>query len=200
MHSYAVTKLITNSIFCLLILSILVESVAAQQDCVMLQDGINMETKMYIREVAPSLLFNHTPPEVKNDLLTDNLMECQAQVIKKEDKVYLHLNLHVHSKLAPSIYGGIPQGNLLKVTLINGREVDLKCYAGSNGVLMDDQSGYIYPLGFTLEKSTQRTLQKKAIDKIGIQWTTGYEEYVIYEVDFFMNQLGCLNQTTQKLN
>jgi len=32
------------------------------------------------------------------------------------------------------------------------------------------------------------------IDKIGIQWSSGYEEYTIYEVDFLTSQLSCLKQ------
>ena len=104
------------------------------------------------------------------------------------------------AKIAPSHYGEVVNDHILKITLLNGKEIQLRCYAGSKGVLNTEKSGYIYPLGYKVSKSDMRALKKMEVDKIGIQWSSGYEEYVIYEVDFFQNQISCLNQTTQRPN
>ena len=62
------------------------------------------------------------------------------------------------------------------------------------------QNAYIYPISFPLERSHLRALSRMEIDKIGIQWSSGYEEYTVYELDFFIKQIECLRQTTPKQN
>ena len=166
--------------------------------CEVINDGIDLQTKTYRIELGPALLFNHTPPEVKNDLQEDNLMKCQAQIVKVEDKTSLHLNLSINSLKAKDIYGSIDKAGMMKITLIDGKEIKLNCYAGSPGVQSQNKKGYIYPVGYELSNRDIKQLSKKEIDKIGIQWSSGYEEYLIYEIDFFMNQLACLNRVANQ--
>ncbi len=166
--------------------------------CNILQDGIDLQTKTYRIEVAPALLFNYTPPEVKNELQADNLMKCQAQIVKIEDKVSLQLNLKINSLKAQTVYGEVAKTNMMKIILIDGKEIKLECYAGSRGVLSQNKKSYTYPLGYQLSNRDIKTLSKKEIDKIGIQWSSGYEEYIIYEIDFLMNQLACLERASNQ--
>lgn len=169
-----------------------------QSDCEVVFDGIDLQTRNYRVEISPNLLFNYTPPQLKNDLKQDNLMNCDAQIVSIEGKPSLHMNLRVNSLQAVKHFGSVEKNHLLKVILVNGKEIELKCYAGSKGVLVQDQKAYIYPLGYTLTNKDLKNLKKKDIDKIGIQWSSGYEEYPIYEVDFFINQIACLEGTIQK--
>lgn len=187
-----------KSISYLLILAIFIGHVTVclsqQKNCEVVHDGVDLQTKEYRIELAPDLWFNYTPPQIKNELQEDNLINTTAQLVKVEDVTTLHLNMKVNSLQAQKAYGSIDAGDILKITMINGREVNLKCYAGSSGVMNQNRKSFIYPVGYTLEKSDLRVLAKKEIDKIGIQWSSGYEEYTIYEVDFFMNQISCLKQ------
>lgn len=188
--AYILTTIVFSATYSLVI--------AQSSTCEVIEDGIDLQTKSYRLALAPTLLFNYTPPQIKNDLQENNLLTTQGQIVKIDDQVSLHLNLKVNSLKAQSFYGEVKQENILKVTLINGREITLKCYAGSKGVLSQDRKSYIYPLGYHLSKSDMRALKKKEIDKIGIQWSSGYEDYTIYEVDFFMNQLACLEEVNQQ--
>ena len=163
-----------------------------QVKCDVLYDGIDLATKTYRVEMAPALIFNHTPPEVKNDLQTSNLIQCRGQIVQIQDNVSLHLNIQVNSLMAPKAYGSLDVGALLRVTLIDGKEVELRNYASSGGIPTEDKKAFIYPVTFELSNKAVKQLSKMEIDKIGIQWSSGYEEYVIYEVDFLTSQLSCL--------
>ncbi len=163
-----------------------------QVKCDVLYDGIDLATKTYRVEMAPALIFNHTPPEVKNDLQTSNLIQCRGQIVQIQDNVSLHLNIQVNSLMAPKAYGSLDVGALLRVTLIDGKEVELRNYASSGGIPTEDKKAFIYPVAFELSNKAVKQLSKMEIDKIGIQWSSGYEEYVIYEVDFLTSQLSCL--------
>jgi hypothetical protein len=35
---------------------------------------------------------------------------------------------------------------------------------------------------------------KSEIDKVGIEWSSGYEEYEVYEVDAILAQLNCFEK------
>lgn len=162
--------------------------------CNIVYNGIDLETKNHRIEIGRSMIFQHTPPEVKGELQEGNLLHVGGQILKINDDVSLHLNIRIDSKIAKDFYGTVETGNIMKITLLNGKEIKLKCYAGSGGVPTADKSGYIYPLGYTLENKHIKQLAKLEMDKIGIQWSSGFEEYPIYEIDFFINQIECLQR------
>ena len=167
-------------------------------NCSYVFNGIDLQTKQYLIEVAPESFFNYTPPEIKNDLQEENLIQCRGQIVKADDQASLHLNIQINSLKAQEYYGTIDAGYILKVIFLDEQELSLKCAAGSKGVMPRNQKNYIYPVGYKLSSREIRMLSKKEIDKIGIQWSSGYEEYPIYEIDFLMNQVLCLNQAEQQ--
>lgn len=192
------TSLKISALTLVLLLLVCTDTTGQNVPCEIITDGIDLQTKTYRIELGPSMLFNYTPPEVKNDLQEDNLMKCQAQIVKIEDKTSLHLNLRINSLKAQDIYGSIDKANVMKITLIDGKEIKLNCYAGSTGVQTQNKKAFIYPVGYELSNRDIKQLSKKEIDKIGIQWSSGYEEYLIYEIDFFMNQLACLDRVANQ--
>lgn len=175
------------------------QSFSTKNDCNILFQGIDLSTKTYRVEVAPNYLFSHTPQEIKAELQSENLITTYGQLLQNDKVMALHLNMEINSQIAQKEYGSITSGAELRIILINGKEVKLSCYAGSPGVKKKDNTGYIYPIGYNLENKHIKQLLKSEVDKIGIQWSSGYEEYTIYEVDFFINQITCL-QSAQKPN
>lgn len=172
--------------FCLIL------SAYTQGKCDIVFQGIDLSTKAYRIEIAPEHFFNHTPKEIKQELRSDNLISATGQLVQNDEVIALHMNMDISSLIAPQEYGAIDRGAELRVILLNGKEVKLTCYAGSPGVKKNDNTGYLYPVGYTVEGKHTKQLLKSEIDKIGIQWSSGYEEYTIYEVDFFINQIECL--------
>ncbi len=170
-----------------------------QSPCNIVFNGIDLETKNHRIEIGRAMIFQHTPTEVKNELQDGNLIHVGGQIVQVSNEAALHLNIRIDSKIAKDFYGSVEVGNLLKITLLDGKEIKLKCYAGSGGVPTSDKSGFIYPLGYTLEKKHLKQLAKLEMDQIGIQWSSGYEDYPIYEIDFFINQIECL-QNAQNSN
>ena len=170
------------------------DHIVNDNECSVVFDGIDLKTKLYRKELAPQKLFNFTPAELKNDIQLGNLIETQGQLIKIEDNYYLNLNLSLYSKKAAQQYGSITQGSALNIKTIDGNNYKLICRAGSNGLKVNFQSNYIYPTSYTLDKSLLKKLTKSEIDRIGIEWSSGYEEYTVYELDFFINQIACLTK------
>ena len=169
-------------------------------DCNYIHDGIDLKTKQFKKELAPARFFEYTPPPLRNQLKEEHLIRTTAQLVEIDNEIQFNLNIQIHSLLAKEEYGSIDGGFVLRILLIDGDKIELKCHAPSEGRLSRDGTAYIYPVSYPIDKRSQRKLSRTEIDKIGIQWSTGYEIYTIYEVDFLINQLACLNQTTQRQN
>ncbi|MBK8053036.1 MAG: hypothetical protein IPK35_07155 [Saprospiraceae bacterium] len=56
----------------------------------------------------------------------------------------------------------------------------------------------IYKIDFLLKDSDVKALSEVPVDTIGIMWTSGFESYVIYNIDVIMKQLSCI-KTSDKL-
>ena len=46
---------------------------------------------------------------------------------------------------------------------------------------------------YYIDKNTEKVLATSELDTMRLNFTSGYEDYVIYNVDFFTRQLACLN-------
>jgi hypothetical protein len=44
-----------------------------------------------------------------------------------------------------------------------------------------------------MNKENEDYLRKFYVDKIGILWTSGYETYPVYKVDFLKEKMNCLD-------
>lgn len=162
--------------------------------CTVIYDGIDLKTKKYRKELAPEHLFYYSPQVLKNDLQAENLLKAQAQLLKIEEKVYFNINVEIYSHHAALRYGEVKPGDILSITTIDGKSYKLLCKTGSKGEKSKKDNSYIFALSYEIDKSSVKSLQKMEIDHLGIQWSSGYEEYTIYEVDFLTKQIACLNQ------
>ena len=162
------------------------------KSCDMAYDGIDLQTKKYRREVMPAAWFEFTPPEIKNQLKKDDLIKCSAQVAQLEDRSYINLNIQVNSVIAPEEYGSIERGNILQILFIDGKEITLKSKNTSLGKLNSNRDGYVYAVAYDLPENYFKKLRSIEIDRIGIEWSSGLEQYVIYELDLILNQLNCI--------
>ena len=162
--------------------------------CQIIFDGIDIKSKQYKKEIAPSYFFSYTPAAIKNELKTNHLIWVEAQLVRLETQEYLNLNIHLYSQTASDHYGIIEPNSKLIIKAISGKKIEL--LSRSKGIPHKEhhRSSYVYAVSYPLDKSKMKKLGAEEIDKVGIQWSSGYEEYTIYEVDFLMNQLACLNQ------
>jgi hypothetical protein len=51
-----------------------------------------------------------------------------------------------------------------------------------------------YRVHYAIAQDQMSFLSKSEVDKIRVFWSSGYEEYEVYQLDFFMKQLACLDK------
>ena len=150
--------------------------------------------KMVVME--PAEFFTYTPEEIKSYLEDRDFISCAANLSTKPGLSFLTLKFTIASDNARKNFGVLEQGALLRIMLLDGSTVNLYNGRFDAGKLDPYTGNTIYESSYIIDKEKEKLLTKNEIDKIRIVWSTGYEDYTIYNVDFFMNQYDCLNKSS----
>ena len=165
---------------------------AQAKDCNIILNGI--DSQLYVKriEMGQEVLFSHTHPQLKASLRNREMVIGKANISVLDDDYYIRIEVAVASKNARNTYGYIPQTNTLTIKFIDGKQSYLYSAADAKGIYDQRRKKMVYNV-FYLIKDVKE-LRKKELDKIGIFWTTGYEEYAIYDIQLLMRQLECLDK------
>ena len=60
------------------------------------------------------------------------------------------------------------------------------------GTLNPLKKSVVYKPQYLIGSNQAKELSKGEVDRIRLVWSSGYEDYEIYELDFFINQFRCL--------
>lgn len=163
-----------------------------KNSCDILFDGFDKRLNTYRKELAADDFFSFTHPKLKPHFKSRDFLTCRASVaqIGKEHK--LQFSITVTSKNARKNYGQIRKDGFTKIQFIDGTKIYLKSLYTVSGELEKYTGNTRFKVLYDLPKDKLKKISKIEIDKIGIVWTSGFEEYEIYEIDFLMNQVQCL--------
>ncbi|MCB0679235.1 MAG: hypothetical protein KDC30_21200, partial [Saprospiraceae bacterium] len=100
----------------------------------------------------------------------------------------------IYARDALTAFGGIPNNSVLTVRLLNGETVRLFSTKGDQGMLQPNTDTYVFRGQYRLSISQEKMLAEGEADKLRVVWGTGYEDYEVYNLDFFRDQFRCLNQ------
>jgi len=148
-------------------------------------------------DLSPQYFFSFSHPELKSFFKEDNLIKTYCQISKNEGVFSLNLNLILASAVAKRDYGIISNDSNLNIHFINGNYINLKCSQGSNGKIKEIDNNTIYSLAYELDKGHVKKLAKYDIDKVKIEWSSGIEEYEVFDVDAILDQLACMKKLGQ---
>jgi hypothetical protein len=138
------------------------------------------------------VIFTHTDPDLRPFLKDRELITCEASVWKIGAYVYLNVDFYISSSHSQKNFGALAKGSLLRIKLMNGDFVSLYNLKSDRGRI-DPYTGYtVFSGQYALGKTELTLLRKSETDKMRVLWGTGYEDYEVYEVDFFFNQLNCV--------
>jgi hypothetical protein len=150
--------------------------------------------KMVVME--PAEFFSFTPEEIKSYLEDRDFISCNANLSTRPGLSFLTLKFTIASDNARKNFGVLEQGSLLRIMLLDGSTVNLYNGRFDAGKLDPYTGNTIYESNYIIDKEKEKLLSKKEIDKIRVVWSTGFEDYIIYNVDFFINQYDCLNKSS----
>lgn len=142
----------------------------------------------------PQPFFTYTQEDLKKFMRENDYLTCTGNLSRVIGMTIFNAKFEVESTMAKQEYGEIQQGTQMLVKLLNGKTVTLTCQEGDEGTIDEINGKTVYRTYFSIDKNEEKELRKSEVIKVRMLWSTGYEDYEINELDFFINQLNCLDQ------
>jgi hypothetical protein len=161
-------------------------------DCAVQSESYDPNSKLNYAVLEKEFLFSYTPDNLKNYFKSKDFLICRAGVSKAGKSTRLNLELVFSSKDAARSYGFVPDESLVSIQMVTGKLLRLKTTGESRSTIEQYTGNILYRLEIELDKDAQDALERIPLDKIGVMWSSGFERYEVFEVDFLMKQLKCI--------
>lgn len=156
-------------------------------------EGVDEYSGQKRRDVQKELLFTHTDENLRPYLRDKEYLRCDAFLSSIAGGFrFLSLQFTFAYPNAREAYGFIEEGSFLTIKLLNGEFVNLRAGKLDRG-RYDTETGLLtYQVHYPIGANLLNLLGKNEMDTVMVFWSSGYEEYQVYNIDFFIHQLGCL--------
>lgn len=166
-----------------------------QSPCSTIQETVDDFTKKKRRESTPSLLFQFTDEAMKKYYEGEDFVTCYASMSSLETGYkYINLDFSLASDNVSSSYGWLEKDNHLIIKFLDGTTLTLFNSKTDRGTVDNVNRITAYRGIFPIGSGEEKLLLKGEVDAIRVAWSTGTEDYEIYDVDFFANLLKCFKE------
>lgn len=163
--------------------------------CQIVFEGKDERTGRKRRDVKQSYLFSYTDDRLRPYLKNKEYLRCEGFLTSIDGGFrFLALEFTFAYPNAREAYGFIEKGSILTLKLLNGNYVNLFSGKMERGSYDTQTEELTYSVYYPIDNSQLKLLTAGELDAIRVFWSTGFEEYEVYQLDFFFNQLNCLNQ------
>lgn len=144
-------------------------------------------------EMNKQILFSYTDPKVKPHLKGDEFLTCHLNLNEVSPYKFINLLFTFSTLTAKREYGSLSAGTAISFLLVNGQTVTLENNTNDPGTINSKKGLTEYKALLPVSSAAEKAFLRSPIDKIRIIWSTGFEDYEVFNVDVLMNQLNCLN-------
>ena len=161
-------------------------------ECAIAFEGKDEFTGKSKRETSPTRFFTHTDDLMRKALGDKDFITCDITGTKVESSRYTYLNLTftILSKDIQRTLGFLDRGTPIIFVLVNGTKVTLRANKTDIGVVDIDKGTTTYKAQLTAESITDITGSE--LDYVRVNWSSGYEDYEVFDVDVLKNLFNCL--------
>ncbi|MEM8583753.1 MAG: hypothetical protein AAGF87_05760 [Bacteroidota bacterium] len=162
------------------------------QPCALAYEGVDEDSGDYVRLTRSERFFSHTDPSLRPYLEGREYLECHAHIYQVRGFHYLQLEVVFANPNAMTTYGFLPENSVLSLHLLDGHHVNLRAAQAANGS-WDAAKGLLsYQVSFPIDRAVVNQLRQSELDFIRLYWSSGFEEYDIYQVSLIQQMLACV--------
>ena len=162
--------------------------------CEYAYDDVDEFTGKRRRDLVKRLFFTHTSDRLKPYFRERDHINCEGFLSASSGGLkYLNLQITILSEQAQREFGVLEKGSILSLKLLNGNAVKLLNTKTSTGTVSKLNKTTTYRGQYLISPDQEKQIKKSEVDKVRIVWSTGYEDYEVYELDFFLDQFKCLD-------
>lgn len=167
----------------------------SKRNCVFDYEGIDKLNGQYRRDLEKEFLFNYTDNRLRMYLKDKDYLKCEAFMTSLGGGFrLLSLQFSFAYPNAREAYGFIEKGSTLIIKLLNGGFIQLRSGKMDKGHYDTEKELLTYEVHYSIGPSFLNSLKTSEIDTIIVSWSSGYEEYQVYNLDFFQRQINCLEK------
>ena len=161
--------------------------------CAVAYKGIN-EKGRYQKDLRKEILFTFTDERLRPYLEDQEYLTCKASLTQLGGYRLLSLDLTFAYPNASEAYGFIEKGSYLMVKMLNNQFITL--YSGEmvKGTYDTTTKLLTYRVHYPISQGQFNSLRRNEVNSVIVSWSSGYEEYQIYDPGFFIDQVNCLEQ------
>jgi len=167
---------------------------APSPGCKVAYEGVDADTRQFRRDVQKQLLFSHTDERLRMVLKDQEYLRCEGFATSIGGYRFITLQFSFAYPNAREAYGFIEKGSILTVKMLDGSFVNLRSGKMDKGSFDTLTNVLTYNVHYPIDRSQISLLRNSEVDSILVFWSSGYEEYEVFEIDFFINQLACLEK------
>lgn len=162
--------------------------------CKLAFEGMDKDMNQFRRDVQKQTLFTHTDERLRLFLKDKEYLRCEGYSTSIGGFRFITLQFTFAYPNAREAYGFIEKGSILTVKLLDGSFVNLRSGKMDKGSYDTITNLLTYSVHYPIDRSQISLLRNSEVDSVLVFWSSGYEEYEVFEVDFFINQLACLEK------
>ncbi|MEL7121964.1 MAG: hypothetical protein AAFO07_21125, partial [Bacteroidota bacterium] len=156
--------------------------------------GMDPIYNQYRRDLKEEQLFTYTDDRLRVYMKDKEYLKCNAFMTSVGGYRFLSLRFSFAYPNAREAYGFIEKGSVLILKLLNGGFIKLQSGKMAKGKYDTQKELLTYEVNYEIGSNVINSLKNHEIDRIIVSWSSGYEEYEVYNLDFFANQLNCLDR------
>ena len=161
--------------------------------CNIVYDGKDDRTGRSRRDVRQQLLFTYTDDRLRPYLKEKEYLRCEGYLSAIGGGFrYLTLVFTFAYPNAREAYGFIEKGSILTIKQLNGNYVNLFSGKMDRGAYNTKTETLTYRVHYPIDRGQLSLLKTGEVDAIRVFWSSGYEEYEVFQLDFFRTQMDCL--------
>lgn len=168
------------------------EYAAQPYRCVYETDTTDLATRLTRRELSPSILFTHTDPDLRPYFKDKELITCRGRLSMIGPYMYFTIEFQIASSHSQSNFGALQEGSLLRLKLMNDTYVSLYNLKTNEGRIDPYTGNTIFAAQYAIGKQEMKSLRSSELDKMRVMWSTGFEDYDVYNIDLLISQINCL--------
>ncbi|MCB0522185.1 MAG: hypothetical protein H6577_13985 [Lewinellaceae bacterium] len=163
--------------------------------CHLAFEGADPVTGQQRKDIEPATIFSFTGRELEDHFKYNDLIACSGYLTSITGGYrFLTLEIAVASKNAPKIFGLFEAGSILDLVLMDATVVRLLNQKKSAGTWQPRLNAHVYRCSYPIGRKEEKLLRNMELDKIKLRWSKASEEFDVYNLDFFIQQFGCLDR------
>jgi hypothetical protein len=141
----------------------------------------------------PTLFFTHTDENLRPFLDGKEYLRANAWTSRdgRGDR-YLHIRYTFANPNVLTSYGYLAKNSSLSLHLLNGRHLSLQAAQQAVGIIDHGRREVNYDVTYLLPRGAAAELRNQALDYIRVFWSSGFEQYEVYQVEVLRRLMECL--------